>query len=379
MQLIVFVLIWWGIAYACEKAAEEWKHTRDKHASQISAANPGWHDRKVRRHARLRALGWWGTELRHGLPSIRSAWAEDREHVRWLREHEKLASETRRDTWQAALTALRGQRRAHAQAVASGETTSTFPAWLAEQEQLAEQQRKAAAAAARQQQQSRTRQPRTAPGPAPSGGQPAGPRPAPAPSTGSTGPAGPQPASTPAPAPAVPDGSGGQQPAPAGRQSPPPPAAPQGPGVPGQPGTPPAPDPAAAGGDADAPRLRLVPDQPGNGAGPAPHNTAENNGGSDVTGSFEAHDIETARQVATAQAQELQASASSQEQYVNDLLAGGMGNDTTTMQAVATAQEATAQAAAAWAQVVSGLNQHSQGEEYANTGIAAKTEFLKNS
>lgn len=119
---------------------------------------------------------------------------------------------------------------------------------------------------------------------------------------------------------------------------------------------------------------------PGQQAGDSPERSNGGNGmptGTAAGASMEAPNIEAARQAAAAQLQHLQAATAGGEQYANDLMAGGMGNDKTTMQAVAAAHEATQAAAAAWQQVVAGLGQHTAGEEYANTGIAAKTEFLK--
>jgi hypothetical protein len=305
MTLIAFVLIWWTIAYTTEKAADQWRHTRDRHAQVIHAANPSWHPRKVRRHARRRALSWWWHEAREGFPAIRTAWGEDREHIRWLREQQQLATETRRAVWRREISELRAQRNAHAEATRTGATKDPFPIWLADQQ------------AARQ------RPPRQG-----------------------------RPAAKPAPAPA---------------------AAPAAPA-------------AAASSPADAGPVRggaavltLVEPQPA--PSPIRSETATSTGGTAMTtpngGSMEAPNIDQARQIAMRQAQGLQSAVSGGEQYVNDMLAGGMGADAATIQAAQTAQEATAAAAAAWAQVVSGINKHTAGEEYANSGIAAKTEYLK--
>lgn len=92
---------------------------------------------------------------------------------------------------------------------------------------------------------------------------------------------------------------------------------------------------------------------------------------------MEAPSIESARQVVQTQAVSMQGIAASSEQLVNDMLASGMGNDQATMSAVANAQELTAQAAAAWQAACEGLAAHAQGEEYASSGIAAKTGYLR--
>lgn len=93
--------------------------------------------------------------------------------------------------------------------------------------------------------------------------------------------------------------------------------------------------------------------------------------------SMEAPNIEVARQVVSKQSDSMAGVAANSEQLVNDLLAGGMGNDAGTMAAVQHAQELTQQASAAWAAAHQGLMGHQEGEEYANSGKAAKTEFLQ--
>jgi hypothetical protein len=100
-------------------------------------------------------------------------------------------------------------------------------------------------------------------------------------------------------------------------------------------------------------------------------------GGSGMAESMEAPDIETARQVVSKQADSMMGVAANSEQLVNDLLAGGMGNDATTMAAVQRAQELTQEASAAWAAAHQGLQGHQDGEEYANNGKAADTKFLQ--
>jgi hypothetical protein len=92
---------------------------------------------------------------------------------------------------------------------------------------------------------------------------------------------------------------------------------------------------------------------------------------------MEAPNIEAARTVARNLADGLRGSATSAEQFECDLIAGGMGKDQQTMAAVRHAMEQLAMAAAAWDTVINELSKHAQGEEYAATGHAAKTEYLQ--
>jgi hypothetical protein len=129
VELLTLALMVWAFAYAVENAKSQWRHTRDQHTRAISRQHPTWHPRKVRRHADWRALAWWAHEARDGFPSIRNAWAEDREHVRFLREQELVSQEARLGEWRAALADIRARRAAHAAAVERGETTVSFGQW----------------------------------------------------------------------------------------------------------------------------------------------------------------------------------------------------------------------------------------------------------
>ncbi len=356
MQLIIFVIIWWMIAYSAERAKAAWRRTRDTHANQISSANPGWSHRRVRRAANRRAMLWWAHELRGGLPTIRGALIEDWQHIRHMREQDQLAGERRRAVLRRELEQRRAQRAAYERAIETGATTLPFIAWI-------------------------------------DAGCPDAPAPAAAPDGTAGGPA----AEALAPAAEVPAPAGGDAgpsaPAlePRGRRLrvlPPPDGPDAGAARPATNGAaassvPQAPAPAAAASGGPAP---AIPDggaahaAPAANPSPARPDGAPVNGGTAVTDStMEAPNIEAARQVATGQADSMRDAANRSEQFENDLITGGMDNDSATMAAVRAAQELTAQAAAAWASVKSELDKHAQGEEYANTGHAAKTEFLRNS
>jgi hypothetical protein len=91
----------------------------------------------------------------------------------------------------------------------------------------------------------------------------------------------------------------------------------------------------------------------------------------------EAPNIEAARQNAATEVAQLGARVSGWDQMMADLMAGGMGNDPQVMALAAQVQEHLSNAQAAAAAFIARLNAHAAGEEYANSGSAAKTEFLQ--
>lgn len=90
----------------------------------------------------------------------------------------------------------------------------------------------------------------------------------------------------------------------------------------------------------------------------------------------EAPSFEAAVAAATAEAENLRVREVGVEQFIADLLAGGMGNDQETINHFAQAQEYLASARAAFHAGVQSMGKHQQGVEYADTGHAAKTEWL---
>jgi hypothetical protein len=129
VAFVVFIILFWSFAYAVEKAKKEWRHSRDAYARDIGRANPGWHRQKIRRHARRRAVTWWAREAAEGFPVIRQAWAEDRDHVRYLRETDRISRETRLAELRAELDVIRTARDEHAAAVEAEETKLPFGSW----------------------------------------------------------------------------------------------------------------------------------------------------------------------------------------------------------------------------------------------------------
>lgn len=153
----------------------------------------------------------------------------------------------------------------------------------------------------------------------------------------------------PTPRPEPPKPSGGGKPAPEPQQ-PPTPAT-----TGGRPaGPPPIPEPVV-------PHLRPVPQQRPTG------------------GSMEAPNLDAARQAITAAASSAGAITSGLEQVIADMIAGGMSNDQQTMSRIAAMQEALNDAQAYGSAAVASMGRHASGQEYADTGHAARTEYLKTS
>lgn len=101
------------------------------------------------------------------------------------------------------------------------------------------------------------------------------------------------------------------------------------------------------------------------------------NGGSEMAVSMEINNIDEARNAATAESQELITFSGHVEIFINGLIAGGINRDAALMAKVREADEETKAAAAHWSGLVDQLNTHRDGEEYAKSGRAATTEYLK--
>jgi hypothetical protein len=94
---------------------------------------------------------------------------------------------------------------------------------------------------------------------------------------------------------------------------------------------------------------------------------------------MEAPNLDAARSALNAKATAYRTDASSTEQLTADMIAGGMGADQDTMNHIAAMNEALATAAAHADAASGGLSKHQSGQEYANSGHAAKTEYLRTS
>jgi hypothetical protein len=93
----------------------------------------------------------------------------------------------------------------------------------------------------------------------------------------------------------------------------------------------------------------------------------------------EAPNLDAVRAAAQQESQRLGERVSAWEQIIADMLAGGMAKDKEAMAAVAGLQEALNNAQALAASIIGTFGKHEGGEEYANSGHAAKTEYLQRS
>ena len=94
---------------------------------------------------------------------------------------------------------------------------------------------------------------------------------------------------------------------------------------------------------------------------------------------MEAPNLDAARAALNAKATAYRTDASGTEQLTADMIAGGMAADQDTMNHIAAMNEALATAAAHADAASGGLGKHQAGQEYANSGHAAKTDYLKSS
>lgn len=73
------IIITVAIAIFTERGKKEYGHTRDKAAAEFARAHPDWSSRKVMRHAKRRARGYWWDQISNGFPDYKRAHQESRE------------------------------------------------------------------------------------------------------------------------------------------------------------------------------------------------------------------------------------------------------------------------------------------------------------
>ena len=116
---------------------------------------------------------------------------------------------------------------------------------------------------------------------------------------------------------------------------------------------------------------------------PWPNETADTQPSGDPAGTtngstpVEAPNLDAARAALNVKAAAYRTDASGNEQLTADMIAGGMDADQDTMNHIAAMNEALATAAAHAEAANAGLGKHQSGQEYANSGHAAKTDSLK--
>jgi hypothetical protein len=97
------IIITVAIAIFTERGKKEYGHTRDKAAAEFARAHPDWSPRKVMRHAKRRARGYWWDQISNGFPDYKRAHQESRELARaeraeaesgWLERRAELRKRT---------------------------------------------------------------------------------------------------------------------------------------------------------------------------------------------------------------------------------------------------------------------------------------------
>lgn len=86
---VTAIVITWVLKHWVEKGKQEYAHTRDTHAAEIARAHPDWSERRIQRHARRRARGYWWDQIRRDFPDLKAAYEEDR----LIAEHERIRAE----------------------------------------------------------------------------------------------------------------------------------------------------------------------------------------------------------------------------------------------------------------------------------------------
>lgn len=110
---------------------------------------------------------------------------------------------------------------------------------------------------------------------------------------------------------------------------------------------------------------------------PPPAEAGANESTDGTGGQMEAPNIDAAHANASGLSSQLGTVSAGLEQMEADLIAGGLDNDQGAMEKFAAAKESVLNAQAASTGFVGELGKHAAGQEYANSGHAAKTDFLK--
>jgi hypothetical protein len=137
MALILFIVIWWSVAYGTEQTKKQWREACDNRARQLRATHPDWSRARARRRAKVQTATWWAREVVAGFPTMRQTLAEDYYHVAHLRESAAITRESRLADVRSELQALRDARDEYQAAVKDGSTTLSFGSWYGQREREA--------------------------------------------------------------------------------------------------------------------------------------------------------------------------------------------------------------------------------------------------
>ena len=129
-------------------------------------------------------------------------------------------------------------------------------------------------------------------------------------------------------------------------------------------------------GDEDA---KVLPWQPRNRTNPNPKQTPGDKAGSTNGSTTMEYNLDASKAAISEIGNYTNSKISMIEQIIADAIAGDMNKDPESMSHLANLQEALSNVTAHANAFVDGLNKHSGGQEYANTGHAASTSYLQSS
>ena len=112
--LITATLIAWVVIRCWEALKAEWRHTRDRHVTDLGREHPTWSPGRVRRSAWYRAHAWWWGEIGGGFPTWRAAWAENRLVTQLAREKALTEGHARHADLKQAIADVQAERKAAA-------------------------------------------------------------------------------------------------------------------------------------------------------------------------------------------------------------------------------------------------------------------------
>jgi len=112
--LITATLIAWVVIRCWEALKAEWRHTRDRHITDLGREHPTWSPGRLRRSAWYRAHAWWWGEIGGGLPTWKAAWAENGLVTQLAREKALTEGHARHADLKRAIADVQAERKAMA-------------------------------------------------------------------------------------------------------------------------------------------------------------------------------------------------------------------------------------------------------------------------
>jgi hypothetical protein len=129
MALILFIVIYWSVAYGIEQTKEQWRLACYERARELRVQHPDWGRAKARKRAKFQTATWWAREVIEGFPTMRQAWAEDIASISHLRATAAITRESRLADVRMELQSLREAREAHRLAIEDKTTELEFGPW----------------------------------------------------------------------------------------------------------------------------------------------------------------------------------------------------------------------------------------------------------